>query len=80
MSTQTDFVFDLGNRVKVPIIPPATSPSVSVKENPFFIRATLPSSSQTKAIAALVKNFDWREVVVIYEVSPYGSGIVSTLD
>ncbi|WMV34951.1 hypothetical protein MTR67_028336 [Solanum verrucosum] len=79
MSTQTDFVIDLGNRVKVPIISPATSPLLTVKENPFFIRAALPSSSQTKAIAALVKNFDWREVVVIYEDSPYGSGIVPNL-
>ncbi|WMV34955.1 hypothetical protein MTR67_028340 [Solanum verrucosum] len=79
MSTQTDFVIDLGNRVKVPIISPATSPLLTVKENPYFIRAALPSSSQTKAIAALVKNFDWREVVVIYEDSPYGFGIVPHL-
>ncbi|KAG5601884.1 hypothetical protein H5410_033254 [Solanum commersonii] len=67
MSTQTDFVIDLGNRTKVPIISPATSPLLTVKENPFFIRA------------ALVKNFDWREVVVIYEDSPYGFGIVPHL-
>ncbi|KAH0664267.1 hypothetical protein KY284_029198 [Solanum tuberosum] len=79
MSTQTDFVIDLGNRVKVPIISPATSPSLSVKENPFFIRGVLPSSSQTKAIAAIVKNYNWREVVVIYEDSPYGSGILPHL-
>ncbi|MCD7470993.1 hypothetical protein HAX54_011250 [Datura stramonium] len=79
MSTQTDFVIDLGNRVKVPIISPATSPSLSVKENPFFIRAALPSSSQTKAIAAIVKNYDWRQVVIIYEDSSYGTGIVPHL-
>ncbi|KAM3375170.1 hypothetical protein P3S68_013884 [Capsicum galapagoense] len=76
MSTQTDFVIDLGKRVKVPIISPATSPSLLVEENPYFIRGALPSSSQTKAIAAIVKNYDWREVVVIYEDSPYGTGIV----
>ncbi|XP_055829388.1 glutamate receptor 2.9-like isoform X2 [Solanum dulcamara] len=79
MSTQTDFVIDLGNRVKVPIISPATSPLLTVKENPFFIRGALPSSSQTKAIAAIVKNFDWKEVVVIYEDSPYGTGILPHL-
>uniref|UniRef100_M1CIL9 Avr9/Cf-9 rapidly elicited protein 141 n=1 Tax=Solanum tuberosum TaxID=4113 RepID=M1CIL9_SOLTU len=79
MSTQTDFVIDLGNRVKVPIISPATSPSLSVKENPFFIRGALPSSSQTKAIAAIVKNYNWRDVVVIYEDSPYGSGMLPHL-
>ncbi|KAM3233004.1 hypothetical protein P3L10_018363 [Capsicum annuum] len=76
MSTQTDFVIDLGKRVKVPTISPATSPSLLVEENPFFIRGALPSSSQTKAIAAIVKNYDWREVVVIYKDSPYGTGIV----
>ncbi|KAH0749364.1 hypothetical protein KY290_028596 [Solanum tuberosum] len=79
MSTQTDFVIDLGNRVKVPIISPATSPLLTVKENPFFIRGALPSSSQTMAIAAIVKNFDWKEVVVIYEDSPFGTGIVPHL-
>ncbi|KAH0662654.1 hypothetical protein KY284_027585 [Solanum tuberosum] len=79
MSTQTDFVIDLGNRVKVPIISPATSPLLTVKENPFFIRGALPSSSQTKAIAAIVKNYNWREVVVIYEESPYGTGILPYL-
>ncbi|MCD9641715.1 hypothetical protein HAX54_028105, partial [Datura stramonium] len=79
MSTQTDFVIDIGNRVKVPIISPATSPSLSVKENPFFIRGALPSSGQTKAIAAIVKNYDWRQVVVIYEDSSYGAGIVPYL-
>ncbi|KAK4719096.1 hypothetical protein R3W88_017434 [Solanum pinnatisectum] len=79
MSTQTDFVINLGNRVKVPIISPATSPLLTVKENPFFIRGALPSSSQTKAISAIVKNFDWKEVVVIYEDSPFGTGIVPHL-
>ncbi|XP_059288173.1 glutamate receptor 2.8-like [Lycium ferocissimum] len=79
MSTQTDFVIDIGRRVRVPIISPATSPSLTVKENTYFIRGALPSSSQTKAIAAIVKNFDWRKVVVIYEDSPYGTGIVPHL-
>ncbi|KAK4375345.1 hypothetical protein RND71_006022 [Anisodus tanguticus] len=79
MSTQTDFVIDLGNRVKVPIISPATSPLLSVKENPYFIRGALPSSCQTKAIATIVKNYNWREVVIIYEDSSYGTGIVPHL-
>ncbi|KAH0750941.1 hypothetical protein KY290_030173 [Solanum tuberosum] len=79
MSTQTDFVIDLGNRVKVPIISPATSPSLSVKENPFFIRGALPSSSQTKVIAAIVKNYDWRQVVIIHEDSSSGTGIFPDL-
>ncbi|CAN4098064.1 unnamed protein product [Withania somnifera] len=79
MSTQTEFVLDLGNRIKVPIISPATSSLLSVKQNPYFIRGALPSSSQTKAIAAIVKSYEWREVVIIYEDSSYGTGIVPHL-
>ncbi|MCD7465567.1 hypothetical protein HAX54_001568 [Datura stramonium] len=79
MSTQTDFVIDLGRRVRVPIISPATSPLLAVKENPYFIRGALPSSCQTKAIAAIVKNYGWRQVVVICEDSSYGAGIVPYL-
>ncbi|KAF3664570.1 putative glutamate receptor 2.8-like [Capsicum annuum] len=79
MSTQTDFVIDLGNRAKVPIISPATSPSLSVKENRFFIRGALPSSSQTKAIAGIAKNYNWKEVVIIYEDSSFGTGILPHL-
>ncbi|OIT29643.1 PREDICTED: glutamate receptor 2.8-like [Nicotiana attenuata] len=79
MSTQTDFVIEIAKRAEVPIISPATSPLLTVEEHPYFIRAALPSSSQTKAIAAIVSRFDWREVVVIYEDSPYGTGIVPHL-
>ncbi|KAM3308293.1 glutamate receptor 2.9 [Capsicum chacoense] len=79
MSTQTDFVIDLGNRAEVPIISPATSPSLSVKENRFFIRGALPSSSQTKAIAGIAKNYNWKEVVIIYEDSSFGTGILPHL-
>ncbi|PHU14980.1 hypothetical protein BC332_16185 [Capsicum chinense] len=79
MSTQTDFVIDVGKRVKVPIISPATSPSLAVEENPFFIRGALPSSSQTKAIAAIVKTYEWRQVVVIYEGGHFGTGILPHL-
>ncbi|KAJ8560146.1 hypothetical protein K7X08_004204 [Anisodus acutangulus] len=79
MSTQTDFVIDIGRRARVPIISPVTSPLLTVKEHPYFIRGALPSSSQTKVIAAIVKNFNWREVVVIYEDSTDGAAIVPHL-
>ncbi|XP_047943243.1 glutamate receptor 2.1-like [Salvia hispanica] len=64
-SIQADFVKDIGDKVKVPIISPATSPSLSPRESPYFIRSSWSSASQGKAIAAIVKNFGWREVVLV---------------
>ncbi|KAA8540182.1 hypothetical protein F0562_024255 [Nyssa sinensis] len=78
-STQADFVIDIGDRAQVPIISPATSPSLSPKETPYFIRVGQTASFQVDAIAAIVKAFSWREVVFIYEDNEYGSGIVPYL-
>ncbi|KAL8458834.1 hypothetical protein ACS0TY_036369 [Phlomoides rotata] len=78
-SIQADFVIDIGDKVRVPIISPATSPSLSPKESPYFIRTAWCSSSQAKAIAAIVKDYGWREVVFIYEDTNYGSGLVPVL-
>uniref|UniRef100_A0A5B7BTY4 Glutamate receptor n=1 Tax=Davidia involucrata TaxID=16924 RepID=A0A5B7BTY4_DAVIN len=78
-STQADFVIDIGDRAQVPIISPATSPSLSPKDTPYFVRVAQNASSQVEAIAAIVKAFGWREVVVLYEDNEYGSGIVPYL-
>lgn len=78
-STQADFVIDIGDKVNVPIISPATSPSVSPRKSKFFIRSTWRSSFQVKAIAAIVKRFGWREVSFVYEDTNYGSGLVPCL-
>nr|XP_043626691.1 glutamate receptor 2.8-like [Erigeron canadensis] len=74
-SSQADFVIDIGSKSKVPIISPATSPSLSPKDDVYFIRSAHNSSSQLKAIAALIKNFGWREVVFVYEDGEYGRGL-----
>lgn len=78
-STQADFVIDIGNKAKIPIISLATSPSFSPKENPCFIRAAQCSSSQAEPIADIVKTFGWREVVFIYEDSAFGRGVIPYL-
>lgn len=79
VSTLADFIVDLGGKVKVPIVSQATSPSLSPKESPFFVRAGYSSSSQARAIADIVKAFGWKEVVFIYVDNDYGSGIVPSL-
>ncbi|KAF8021689.1 hypothetical protein BT93_G1977 [Corymbia citriodora subsp. variegata] len=79
-SRQADFIADIGNATQVPIISfTATSPLLSHLETPYFIRMAQVDTSQLKAIAAIVKAVEWREVVPIYERSHYGSGIISYL-
>ncbi|VFR00106.1 unnamed protein product [Cuscuta campestris] len=78
-STQADFIADIGKRVKVPIISPARSSALSSSQNPYFIRAAYCSCAQSKAIAAIVEAFGWREVVIIYENSNLGGGILPHL-
>ncbi|XP_042019948.1 glutamate receptor 2.7-like [Salvia splendens] len=73
-SSEADFVIDIANKVKVPIISPATSPSLSPQESPYFIRSSWRSSSQAKAVAAIVKNFGWREVVLVHEDTTHKIG------
>ncbi|GJS00396.1 glutamate receptor 2.8-like protein, partial [Tanacetum coccineum] len=75
-SSQADFVIDIGNKSSVPIISPATSPSLSPNDTPYFIRSSHDSSSQLKPIAELIKHFGWREVVFIYEDGDYGRGLI----
>lgn len=78
-SSQADFVVDIGEEVRVPIISFATSPTLSPKQSTYFIRSAWCSSSQAKAIAAIVKAFGWREVVAVYEDSDYGRGLLPFL-
>ncbi|PON42719.1 Ionotropic glutamate receptor [Parasponia andersonii] len=79
-SMQAKFVISLGEKARVPIISfSATSPSVSPTHNPFFIRTTQDDSSQVQAIASIVQKYGWREVVLIYEDTEYGNGLIPYL-
>ncbi|GJX11574.1 glutamate receptor 2.7-like protein [Tanacetum coccineum] len=78
-SSQADFVVDIGNKTHVPILSMATTPSLAPIENPYFIRVSQNSSSQAQPIAALIKNFTWREVVFIYQDGDFGSGFIPYL-
>ncbi|RZC75549.1 hypothetical protein C5167_051039 [Papaver somniferum] len=79
-SAQAIHMVPLGSRSQVPIISfSATSPSISLSQNPYFIRTTLEDSAQVNAIAAVVKAFGWRRVVPLYEDTEYGHGIIPYL-
>ncbi|KAI3860908.1 hypothetical protein MKX03_033593 [Papaver bracteatum] len=79
-SAQAIYMLHLGKKTQIPIISfSATSPSISPSHNPYFIRTTHQDSSQVDAIAAIVKTFEWREVVPIYEDTEYGNGVIPYL-
>ncbi|XP_039013292.1 glutamate receptor 2.2-like [Hibiscus syriacus] len=51
----------------------------STTQNPFFVRTALDDSSQAKAIAAIIHAYEWHEVVLLYENTEYGSGLIPYL-
>lgn len=78
-SSEASFVIGLGDRANVPIICfSATSPSLHPISR-YFVQTALTDSVQVGAIAAIVGYFHWNQVVLIYEDSDYGSGIVPYL-
>ena len=79
-SSQADFVVNLGNKTRVPIVSfSATSPSISPALVPYFVRTTLDDSLQVKCLASIIKLYGWRDVVPIYEDTRYGTGIIPYL-
>ncbi|BFG14677.1 hypothetical protein CerSpe_009510 [Prunus speciosa] len=76
-SNQAKFVINLGEKAQIPIISfSATSPSLSQTQRPFFIRTGLNDSSQVETIKSIVETYGWREVVLIYEDTEYGNGLI----
>ncbi|GLT47948.1 hypothetical protein SLA2020_216010 [Shorea laevis] len=79
-SMQANFIIDVGNKARVPIISfSATSPSLSSIRRPYFFRATHNDSSQVKAISAIIQAFGWREAVPIYVDNEFGEGVIPYL-
>ncbi|KAJ4823782.1 hypothetical protein Tsubulata_012104 [Turnera subulata] len=79
-SSQANFVIDLGGKAQVPIISPsATSPSLYSARRKYFVRTALDDSSQVKAMASIIQAYGWREIVLVYEDTEYGNGLVPYL-
>ncbi|XP_018678694.2 glutamate receptor 2.7-like [Musa acuminata AAA Group] len=79
-SSQAAFVAELGDRSQVPIISfSATSPTLTSSLIPYFVRTTLNDSSQVNSISSIIKAYGWREVVLIYEDTDYGRGVIPIL-
>nr|GMC73067.1 glutamate receptor 2.8-like [Ipomoea batatas] len=78
-SAQANFVMDLGDIARVPVISfSATSPSLRPR-SPYFVQTGLSDDAQAGAIAAIVESFKWSQVVLIFEDSEFGHGIVPSL-
>lgn len=79
-SAEAEFVAYLGNRTHVPVLcSSATAPGLSPSQTPFFVRTGANDSFQAAPVAAALAAFGWHAVVVVYEDSPYGSGILPAL-
>ncbi|CAI9764829.1 unnamed protein product [Fraxinus pennsylvanica] len=78
-STQANFVMDLGDRARVPILSfSATSPSL-IPRTHYFVQTAQSDADQVEAIASIVEAFSWNQVVIIYEDTEYGNGIIPHL-
>ncbi|KAL2253625.1 UNVERIFIED_CONTAM: Glutamate receptor 2.8 [Sesamum indicum] len=78
-SAQANFVIGLGDAAKVPIISfSATSPSLNPRTL-YSVQTAPTDAAQVDAIATIVKYYRWGQVVIVYEDSDYGNGIVPFL-
>ncbi|KAL5697901.1 hypothetical protein ACHQM5_029003 [Ranunculus cassubicifolius] len=74
---QSEIVAELGNEVLVPVVSfSATSPSVPRSYFPYWIHMTQKDTYQLQAIASIVTNFGWKEVVLIYEETDYRNEMI----
>ncbi|CAM0909125.1 unnamed protein product [Alopecurus aequalis] len=79
-SAEAGFVAHIGDRAHVPVLSySATSPALSAAQTPFFVRTAANDSFQTAPVAAILGAFMWRAASVLYEDSPYGTGILPAL-
>ncbi|KAH9319673.1 hypothetical protein KI387_021442 [Taxus chinensis] len=79
-SQEAGFVAQLCDASQVPMLSfSATDPLLSFHRFPYFIRLPHSDAVQMKAIAAVVQQYGWRQVVAIYVDNDYGTGVLSPL-
>ncbi|KAK9676779.1 hypothetical protein RND81_11G100100 [Saponaria officinalis] len=67
------------NELHVPLLSLATDPSLSSLQYPFFYRTVQSDYFQMYAIADIVAQYGWRDVVAIYVDTDYGRNGISVL-
>ncbi|XP_073116984.1 glutamate receptor 3.6-like isoform X1 [Elaeis guineensis] len=75
---EVDTVAVLGSQAKIPVLSLAANPPLALARRPFLVRLSYPDSGQVQCLADLVKSYNWRRVIVLYEDDAYG-GISATI-
>ncbi|XP_022715796.1 glutamate receptor 2.7-like [Durio zibethinus] len=68
-------VAEIGSRAQVPVLSfaaPAITPPLAASRWPFLVRMANGDSEQMKFIAAIIRSFNWKRVIVIYEDDAFG--------
>lgn len=65
---EASLVADIGNKNQIPILSFAdVTPNWAIEQWPFLVQASPNQHGQMKAIAAIVKSWEWHQVTMIYE-------------
>ncbi|XP_008781472.2 glutamate receptor 2.7-like [Phoenix dactylifera] len=70
---EADTVAVLGGQAKIPVLSLAANPPLALAPRPFLVRVSYPDSGQVQCLADLVKSYNWRRVIALYEDDAYGS-------
>ncbi|KAK3184667.1 hypothetical protein Dsin_031953 [Dipteronia sinensis] len=67
-SMEAKFLAELGNKIEIPVISlSATTTTSSLHKYPYAVEISQEESSQATAISAIVKEFKWRDVIIVHE-------------
>ncbi|XP_047966336.1 glutamate receptor 3.3-like [Salvia hispanica] len=74
-------ILHVGNELTTPFVSfSVTDPTLSNLQFPYFVRATQSDLHQMTAVAEIVENYGWKEVIVVYLDDDYGRNGLSALD
>ncbi|XP_047983046.1 glutamate receptor 3.3-like [Salvia hispanica] len=74
-------ILHVGNELLTPFVSfSATDPTLSTLQFPYFVRSTQSDLHQMTAVAEIVENYGWKEVIVVFLDDDYGRNGLSVLD
>ncbi|XP_042012722.1 glutamate receptor 3.3-like [Salvia splendens] len=74
-------ILHVGNELTTPFVSfSVTDPTLSNLQFPYFVRATQSDLHQMTAVAEIVENYGWKEVIVVFLDDDYGRNGLSALD
>ncbi|KAJ8513842.1 hypothetical protein OPV22_004276 [Ensete ventricosum] len=69
-----------GDTARIPVLSLAATPTSSSRMS-FVLQMSYPAAGEVRCLAAIIRSFNWRRVIVIYEDDTYGSssGVLALL-